>query len=383
VREPRDEATARAQEAEAAPEELDVEALVLHRQTRWRSRPHHRVEPGLRLRAAAVVARCAAGRARHLRHRSCPTAWSSRRRRPNPCPSRLLKPGAEAGAGQKTWTMSERFEMDIFAYVLMDNHYHLLLRTPKANLSRSMQWLGTTYTRRFNLEHSQSGHLFQGRYKSILVENGAYLMQLSYYIHNNPLRAGLVKRLIDYRWSSYSAYAYNRRHPKWLKKDLILSQIYGEDKHRQYRELSQKYSGENRRILEDLRHGFIYGSKKFVKRIRERYTDSEPNPAIPQQRNVSRSRNPVSFLNKASRVLRCDLERMKKSARIGEADKLNRDILLYWLWHDGNYTNIQIGELFGLTHSSVSRRVTVIRKKLALEPKFQKRIAALKSQIKP
>ena len=74
---------------------------------------------------------------------------------------------------------------------------------------------------------------------------------------------------------------------------------------------------------------------------------------------------------------------MKKSARISESDKLNRDILFYWIWHDGNYTNIQIGELFGLTHSSVSWRVAVIRKKLALEPKFEKRIAALKSQIKP
>ena len=76
--------------------------------------------------------------------------------------------------------MSERFDTDIFAYVLMGNHYHLLLRTQKANLSRSMQWFGTTYTRRFNLDHFQSGHLFQGRYKSILVENDAYLMQLSY-----------------------------------------------------------------------------------------------------------------------------------------------------------------------------------------------------------
>ena len=71
--------------------------------------------------------------------------------------------------------MSERYETDIFAFVLMDNHYHLLLRTAKANLSKSMQWLGTTYTRRFNLNHYQSGHLFQGRYKSILVENDAYL----------------------------------------------------------------------------------------------------------------------------------------------------------------------------------------------------------------
>ena len=67
--------------------------------------------------------------------------------------------------------MSERFDTEIFAYVLMDNHYHLLLRTPKANLSRSMQWFGTTYTRRFNLDHFQSGHLFQGRFKCILVQN--------------------------------------------------------------------------------------------------------------------------------------------------------------------------------------------------------------------
>ena len=67
--------------------------------------------------------------------------------------------------------MSERFDTEIFAYVLMDNHYHLLLRTPKANLSRSMQWFGTAYTRRFNLDHFQSGHLFQGRFKCILVQN--------------------------------------------------------------------------------------------------------------------------------------------------------------------------------------------------------------------
>jgi REP element-mobilizing transposase RayT len=99
--------------------------------------------------------------------------------------------------------MSKRFEIDVFAYVLMGNHYHLLLKTNRANLSRSMQWLGVTYTRRFNLRHFRSGHLFQGRFKSIIVQNDAYLMRLSCYIHRNPLRAGIVKRLADYRWSSY------------------------------------------------------------------------------------------------------------------------------------------------------------------------------------
>ena len=108
--------------------------------------------------------------------------------------------------------LAERFGIDIFAYVLMDNHYHLLFRTRRANLSKSMQWFGATYTKRFNLRHDQAGHLFQGRFKNMLVQNDAYLLQLSYYIHRNPLRAGMVRRLVDYRWSSYRAYAYGKSH---------------------------------------------------------------------------------------------------------------------------------------------------------------------------
>jgi REP element-mobilizing transposase RayT len=104
--------------------------------------------------------------------------------------------------------MSERFEVNIFAYVLMPNHYHLLIRTNRANLSKAMHWFGVTYTRRFNNRHSRSGHLFEGRYKSIIVQNDAYVMQLSCYIHRNPVRAGIAKRLAEYRWSSYRAYAY-------------------------------------------------------------------------------------------------------------------------------------------------------------------------------
>ena len=197
------------------------------------------------------------------------------------------------------------------------------------------------------------------------------------------MRAGIVKRLIDYRWSSYPYYAYNRRHPKWLDKDLIRSQIHGENKHRQYREKSKKYSDENRRIWDDIRHGFIYGSKKFVKRIKNRYIVSEPDPAIPQQKSIQKSTDPVQFLGKASKALQCDLERIKNCARISESDMLNRDLLLFWLWQEGKYTNQQIGELFGLTHSSVSRRVTIIRNKMALEQNFQSQVEAIKSQIKP
>ena len=85
--------------------------------------------------------------------------------------------------------MSKRFGNEIYCYVLMDNHYHLLLRAQRGNLSRGMQWLGQTYTCQYNLRHKRSGHLFQGRFKSFLIEYDRYLQVLSYYIHRNPLRA--------------------------------------------------------------------------------------------------------------------------------------------------------------------------------------------------
>ncbi|NQU03409.1 MAG: transposase, partial [Syntrophaceae bacterium] len=75
--------------------------------------------------------------------------------------------------------ISKRFDVNVFAYVLMDNHYHILLRTNRPNLSKAMQWMGVTYTRRFNNRHGRSGHLFQGRFKSLIVENDAYLIELS------------------------------------------------------------------------------------------------------------------------------------------------------------------------------------------------------------
>ncbi len=223
--------------------------------------------------------------------------------------------------------MSERFAVDIFAYVLMDNHYHILLRTQKPNLSKSMQWMGTTYTRRFNLNHFRSGHLFQGRYKSIIVENDAYLLRLSYYIHRNPLRAGLVERLADYPWSSYSAYAYKKKCPEWLKTNVILKQYDAKDKRRAYRQKVQKYSDEKNRIWEDVRHGLIYGSQNFI-------------------------------------------------------DKDNRDLLIYLLWETGMHTNREIGELFGLTYSSISRRGNIAKERLKKKGNLDKKYKQLKSLIK-
>jgi REP element-mobilizing transposase RayT/DNA-binding CsgD family transcriptional regulator len=279
--------------------------------------------------------------------------------------------------------MSERFEMDVYAYVLMDNHYHLLVRTRQANLKKAMHWFGTTYTHRYNRRHFRSGHLFQGRYKSIIVQNDAYLLQLSYYIHRNPLRAGMVKRLADYRWSSYRIYGYGKKPPDWLTTELILSHFRGlQDKHKNYREKVQRYAKEEKHLFEDLRHGLILGSKQFVERIRKQYLQTEPETSIPQQSQIAKQIDPVRVLAKAQRILKCDVQHFIQAGRLRGEQKDNRDLIVYFMWRFGQLTNKQIGQLLGISYSAVSHVVKTLKVRMHDNPKLMRKLKQLNSQFK-
>jgi len=143
--------------------------------------------------------------------------------------------------------MSERFRVGVMAYVCMGNHYHVMVRTPDANLSRAIQWLNISYSVWFNKRHQEAGHVFQGRFKSIVVEGEAWGLELSGYLHLNPVRikalgqgkrqraadrAGVSRRptaeeverrlekLRGYRWSSYRANAGYCGKPPWLDMEL-------------------------------------------------------------------------------------------------------------------------------------------------------------------
>lgn len=123
----------------------------------------------------------------------------------------------------------------VHAFVLMGNHYHLLLETPEANLVSGMKWLQGTYTQRFNARHKLWGHLLQGRYKAILVEpgSGGYFSSVAGYIHLNPARAGLFDleqgRLADYRWSSFPLYLRPSKRPEWLDVGRVLGELGVQD----------------------------------------------------------------------------------------------------------------------------------------------------------
>lgn len=277
---------------------------------------------------------------------------------------------------------SARFNIEVHAYVLMGNHYHLLLKTPDANLSKGMQWFGTTYTRKFNLLNNKSGHLFQGRFKSIIVEDSAYLLRLSCYIHRNPLRAGIVERLSDYKWSSYHYYAYRKSAPAWLKTYLIHGQVNGKDKKQAYRREVQQYTNEKGSVWEDVRYGLVYGSETFLNDLKNKFLSSQKDVELPQHNRMYRDVDPKKILEVASEAMQIDMDDIRKSKRIPKTIKDQRDLLIYLLWETGRFANREIGSLFGISYSNVSRRIIEIRKKLDKDSGLNARYKTLSMLIK-
>ena len=119
----------------------------------------------------------------------------------------------------------ERFNWVCHAWCQMTNHYHLLIETPEANLAQGMRQINGVYTQRLNRAHDRVGHVFQGRYKAILVERESYLLELARYVVLNPLRAKMVRQLENWRWSSYLATCGQVESPAWLQTDWILAQF--------------------------------------------------------------------------------------------------------------------------------------------------------------
>ncbi len=124
-------------------------------------------------------------------------------------------------------TAFPRYKAAIHVYCLMSNHYHLLIETPEGNLSQIMRHINGAYTTYVNSKRQRTGHLFQGRYKAILVEADEYAGELSRYMHLNPVRAGIVTKPEDYDWSSYRYYLGKDKSPKWLTKKFILKYFGG------------------------------------------------------------------------------------------------------------------------------------------------------------
>ena len=169
---------------------------------------------------------------------------------------------------------SERFSIIIKSYCLMTNHYHLLIETPEPNLSAAIQWINVSYATYLNKKRRRSGHLFQGRFKSILVQADEYLPHVSRYIHLNPGHAGMVKKPDDYLWSSYCALIGAVKAPHWLERKWLLSK-FGINRRKAikgYRDFVEEADIKSlANPHEHLVGGFILGDAGFVNWVKETF----------------------------------------------------------------------------------------------------------------
>jgi REP element-mobilizing transposase RayT len=189
--------------------------------------------------------------------------------------------------------MSERHAVEVHAYVLMDNHYHLLVRTPHANLSATVQWLNVAYSTWWNRRHDRVGHVFQGRFKAVVVESGEWVLACSLYIHLNPvavgslalsknqkraeahgvvqapesLRAERLEKLRSYPWSSFRAYAGYDRAVEWLSSEEALGRAGGVAG---YRHLAEEKAGRDldESFWSQLKWGLVLGGESFACKVR-------------------------------------------------------------------------------------------------------------------
>lgn len=129
----------------------------------------------------------------------------------------------------------DKYKILVHSYVLMKNHYHMIIETPQANLSKAMQYINAKYTGWFNYANKEVGHLFQGRYKAVLIDKEEYLLPLSRYIHLNPVRANYVKEPEKYYWSSLGSFINDSDHKcRWLAQGFILNAIGSKEKYKNY-----------------------------------------------------------------------------------------------------------------------------------------------------
>ena len=251
------------------------------------------------------------------------------------------------------------YEVILHSYTLMHNHFHLLVQTPKANLSEFMRRFNICYTGWFNYRHQQCGHVYQGRYRSLLVDADSYLVELSRYMHLNIVRAqGTELTLYDekwnllhnYKWSSLPGYFNKSKTKAFVNYDFILSMINGRRAYKQY--VSDALQKGTRNPFEQQLYGCILGNKRFIDKIRKEHTFEGSTREQPTYKKLlRRSIGAESIIACVADVFAIDKVQILKKRGFDPA----RCIVAESLYRFAEMKQKQIGRLLGnVDYSSVS-----------------------------
>jgi len=268
----------------------------------------------------------------------------------------------------------KRYKFYLYAYVLMTNHYHLLIETLNPNISKIMHYINSAYTTYYNTTLKQTGHLFQGRYKSLVVDKDNYFLELTRYIHLNPVRAGMVEFPEEYKWCSYRGYL-REKDDEYIDKDEIKRMVNLKGK--EYRGFVNLGIGIDENILDKIYGGIILGEPNFIKKELKRIKEPLENSEITYKRELNRKITKNDVLNVIEDVYGYNKEELNKRKR----DTKIRKIAIYLMRKLTGLTNKEIGNIFGMNFSAVSKAAIGIEKEIRESKKVKKEIAKLISNF--
>ena len=277
----------------------------------------------------------------------------------------------------------ERYGLRIHTYCLMTNHYHLLIETPEPNLSQAIKWINVSYSAYFNRKQRRSGHLFQGRYKAILVDADEYLLHLSRYIHLNPIRARMVEDLKDHPWSSYPVFGGYAKAPEWLETYWLLSLFEKNQKHAKRRYRGFVESVQNEEIVDpsaDIEGGFILGGVDFVNWVKDSFLNKDlADKEIPQLRSLKPKLTPENLLPVVCEEFDCEHDLIIQK---GKKRNLVRDVAIYLSREMTGESGVSLGRYFGgISGSGVTLRYNYIADKIKRDRKLRERINKIRKKI--
>ncbi len=273
----------------------------------------------------------------------------------------------------------EKHRFILHAYVLMSNHIHLLIETPEGNLSRVIHTIISSYSTYFNKKRQRSGHLFQGRYKAILIEKDSYLLELSRYIHLNPVKANMAERPEEYPFSSYRSYVASES-DAIVARDLILSMISTEKKKAPslYRAfVEQGLTEEIKNPFSKVYGGMILGTKQFIQDSLKKLA-----PETLHKKDVSARRQLHASLSLEEVVhLICSMLHISAKEIHGKHNRI-RSFVITILKKQTSYTNSEIGQFFGeLSYSAVSKIVERFEGELNADKELRKKYEKIKTDL--
>lgn len=268
------------------------------------------------------------------------------------------------------------YTVKLHSYVLMNNHFHLLVETPLANLAEFMRKFNITYTSYYNRQHNRIGHLYQGRYKSILVDKNEYLSVLSRYIHLNLVRVKpnekasikeKIRIIMHYSWSSLPGYLNKRKKEEFIDYSLVLSEYGGDNNHARkayFKALYEDLSA-GMEIHDKILGQSILGGDEFIEWVTEEFLKGEKDRERPSLRKIH------TYKAKDAILKAIEQEAGKSIKAITKEKGIYRQIAMELLYRVGGLKGEEIGKIMGVGYTSVSQERRRLQERLSKDRKLE------------